>query len=191
MLLIFRYHCRIELVEGQYITNYGVLKSTPEVDYTVYSAASTKGWDAHDKHHTIDGRWSEGGTKFHINVLERTAIKFAIFSLLPLQVGKKRLRVMTDNITASSYINRQGGVLSMLCNNVTIEMWKFCIRRSVYISAAHITGKENIIADLASREFQDSREWILVIDMFALNLTNSFQIMHHGCQILNVTSLIA
>ena len=79
----------------------------------------------------------------------------------------------------------------MLCNNVTIEMWKFCIRRGVYISAAHITGKENIIADLASREFQDSREWILVIDMFALNLTNSFQIMHHGCQILNVTSLIA
>ena len=46
---------------------YRVLKSTPEVDYTVYSAASTKGWDAHDKHHTIDGRWSEGGTKFHIN----------------------------------------------------------------------------------------------------------------------------
>ena len=46
---------------------YRVLKSTPEVDYTVYSAASTKGWDAHDKHHTINGRWSEGGTKFHIN----------------------------------------------------------------------------------------------------------------------------
>ena len=60
---------------------------------------------------------------------------------------------MTDNSTESSYINRQGGVLSMLCNNVTIEIWEFCIRRGVYISAAHIPGKENIIADLASREF--------------------------------------
>ena len=36
----------------------------------------------------------------------------------------------------------------MLCNDVTTELWEFCIKRGVYISAAHIPGKENIIADL-------------------------------------------
>ena len=101
---------------------YRVFKSIPEVDSTIYSDASTKGWGAYDKHHTINGRWTEGETKLHINVLELTAMKFAIFSLLPLQVGKKHLKVMTDNITAISYINRKGGVRPVLCNNVTIEI---------------------------------------------------------------------
>ena len=73
------------------------MKSIPELDYTIYRDVSTKVWVSHDKHHTINGRWTEGVTKLHINVLELTAIKFAIFSLPPLQVGKKHLRVMTDN----------------------------------------------------------------------------------------------
>ena len=64
---------------------------------------------AHDRHHTINGRWTEGGTKLHINVLELTITKFAIFSLLPLQIGKKRLRVMTNNSIAIPCINRQRG----------------------------------------------------------------------------------
>ena len=70
---------------------YRVFKSTPEFDYTIFSDASTKIWGAHDKHHTKNGRRTERGTKLHINVLELTAIKFAIFSLLPLQRGKKHL----------------------------------------------------------------------------------------------------
>ena len=37
----------------------------------------------------------------------------------------------------------------MLRNNVTTEIWEFCIKRSVYISGAHIPGKENIMADVA------------------------------------------
>ena len=145
---------------------YRVLKSIPEVNYTMYSDASTKGRGAHDKHHTINGRWTEGETKLHINVLELTAIKFAIFSLLPLPTGTKHLRVMTDNSTAISYINRQGGIRSMLCNNVTTEIWEFCIRKVVYISLAHISGKENVIADLASREFEDSHERMLSLEVF-------------------------
>ena len=56
--------------------------------------------------HTINRRWTEGETKLHINVLELAAIKCAIFSLLPLQLGTKHFRVMTDNSTAISYINR-------------------------------------------------------------------------------------
>ena len=115
-----------------------MLKSVPEVDYTIYSDASTKDWGVNDEHHTINGRWTEGKTKLHKNVLELTATKFAIFSLLPQQVGIKHLRVMTDDSTAMSYINRQGGVRSMLCHNVTTEFWDFCIKRGVCISAAHI-----------------------------------------------------
>ena len=79
---------------------YKVLESIPEVDYTIYSDANTKDWGAYDKQHTINGRWTKGKTRLHIYVLELTAIKFAIFPLLPLQIGTKHLRVMIDNSTA-------------------------------------------------------------------------------------------
>ena len=109
MLLISKCHCRIELVEGQYFTSLQGVESTPEVEINPRtpkdSDTSTKGWGAHDKHHTINGTWTEGETKLRINVLELTAIKFAIFSLLPLQVGKKHLRVSS---TAISYTIGKG-----------------------------------------------------------------------------------
>ena len=46
----------------------------------------------------------------------------------------------------------------MLCNNETTEIWVFCVIRGVYISAEHISGKETIIADLASRELRGFHE---------------------------------
>ena len=40
----------------------------------------------------------------------------------------------------------------------------FVLKRGVHISAAHIPGKENIIANLALREFQDSsHDWMLLM----------------------------
>ena len=54
----------------------------------------------------------------------------------------------------------------MLCNNVTTEIWEFCIKRGVHMPAAHIPWKDNIIADLTSREFQDSHEWMLSLEVF-------------------------
>ena len=111
----------------------------------------------------------------HINVSELTGIKFAIFSLLPLQIGSKHLRVMTDNSTAISYINREGRVRFMLCNNVTTKIWEFCIKRGVYISAVHSPWKENITANLASREFWDSHEWMFSLKIFKY-LVELFQI---------------
>ena len=103
--------------------------------------------DAHDKNHTNNGICAEGETKIYINVL------ITYCYLLPLQEGMTHLRVMTDNSTVISYINSQRGIKSMLCNSVTTEIWEFCIKMGVYISAVHIPGKENTIADLASREF--------------------------------------
>ena len=63
----------------------------------------------------------------------------------------------------------------MLYNNVTTEIWEICIKRGAYISAAHVPGKENLIADLAPREFQDSHEWVLSLEVFKY-LVELFQI---------------
>ena len=53
----------------------------------------------------------------------------------------------------------------MLCNNVTKEIWEFCIKRGVYISPARIPAKENIVY-LLPKEFQHSHEWLLSLEVF-------------------------
>ena len=47
------------------------------------------------------------------------------------------------------------------CNKLTIEIWEIYIKHLSILSAAYFPGKHNVIADLASREFQDSTEWII------------------------------
>ena len=44
------------MVEGQYISSLWGVEINFEVDCTIYSDACTTGWDAHDKHHTINRR---------------------------------------------------------------------------------------------------------------------------------------
>ena len=61
---------------------------------------------------------------------------------------------------------KQGGIKSLSCNEIAKKIWEFCIHNNTHISAAHIPGKHNILADLASRKFQDSAEWMLEPKIF-------------------------
>ena len=71
------------------------------------------------------------------------------------------------------------------------QIYEFCIHNNTHISAAHIPGKHNILAELASRKFQDSAECMLEpkifdyiihqfgrpeIDVFASRLTKQIPI---------------
>ena len=63
---------------------------------------------------------------------------------------------MIDNTTAICYINNMGGTHSPECNSVTKELWLWCIKRNIWLSAAHIPGIYNVIADHKSRHFKDT-----------------------------------
>ena len=41
------------------------------------------------------------------------------------------------------------------------EIWEWCIDRKIWLSAAHIPGKQNLIADFESRRNQRASEWRL------------------------------
>ena len=41
-----------------------------------------------------------------------------------------------------------------------------CMDKGTHVSAAHIRGKQNIIADTASRKFHDASEWMLPKNIF-------------------------
>ena len=134
------------------------IKSIPEVDYTIHTDARNEGWGASDGvNQDINGRWSIDEKSLHINVLELMAVKFAVLAYVSLESSIKHVKIMSDNTTAISYINKQG----MTLNALAVEIWEICIKRGAHISAVHIPGIHNVLADAASREFQDSAEWMI------------------------------
>ena len=54
----------------------------------------------------------------------------------------------------------------MAQNELAIEIWEYCRQNGIYISAAHIPGKHNVLADEASRQFFDAAEWSIPDTVF-------------------------
>ena len=81
------------------------------------------------------------------------------------------IKILSDNTTTVSYLNNMGGTHSLACNAIAREVWLWCISREIYLTAAHIPGKENIQADQASRLFNDRTEWKLDKSVFTKLLT--------------------
>ena len=161
-------------------------KGTPTLCIT--SDASGLGWGATDGITEIGDRWNPHeilrAQNNEINYLELLA------SFLALQSFCKNLRqthvlLRSDNTTAIAYINKMGGVRSPACNALAQTMWSWCERRQIWLSAVHIPGVQNEVADRKSRVFNDRHEWMLnkriftqlcsffgtpVIDLFASKL---------------------
>ena len=76
------------------------------------------------------------------------------------------VRLRLDNTTAVAYINHMGGSKSSRCNGLAKQMWEWCNQRHIWISAAHLPGKQNTIADFQSRKFNDQTEWMLNKNVF-------------------------
>ena len=130
---------------------FAYIKNTPDVDYTIFTDASLKeggGWGASDNiHEDINGRWSEEEQFMNINCLELKAIALALKSYAPLRPTCKHIRIMSDNTSAISYINKMGGTHCMILNDLAVDIWNMATTRGFHLSAAHIPGKHNIIAD--------------------------------------------
>ena len=78
----------------------------------------------------------------------------------------KHVRVMSDNITAVSYVNNKGGIKSEFCNKIAKELWVWCTSQNMWVSAAHIPGTQNTEADSFSRNFNEAIEWKLSTHLF-------------------------
>ena len=88
------------------------IKSTPDIDYVIYTDASESGWGAHDDINSIGRWWSDDEIHYHINVLELLAIELALKAFL------EDVRIFSDNTTAVTYINKQDGIKSLLFNEI-------------------------------------------------------------------------
>ena len=78
----------------------------------------------------------------HINELELLAIYYGLLSFL--HAGNKatnHIRVMSDNVTAISYINKKGGSKSLMCNKISSDIWKLCIKYKTHFVSSTYTGQ--------------------------------------------------
>ena len=69
--------------------------------------------------------------------------------------------VMTDNMTARAYINRQGGMVSENCRFWARRIWLWVSQNALSIAAEYVPGKENVAADMLSRGGPHDDDWSL------------------------------
>lgn len=135
------------------------------VDCWLECDASLEGWGSNFNGQTTGGRWSLEESSRHINYLELLAVFLSIKSFFDkkqnIHVGIK-----SDNVTTVYYINEMGGMTSESLNNLAIDIWSWCLERNIFLSAQHIPGTDNVAADYMSRNFSDSKEWMLKKDIF-------------------------
>ena len=98
--------------------------------------------------------------QYHINYLEMLAIHLALQTFAKAW-ATTHIRVMCDNSTAVNVINHMGTSHSDSCNSLAKEIWEWCIARDIWVSVAHIPGKQNLVADFESRRNQREAEWRL------------------------------
>ncbi len=126
----------------------------------IESDASRTGWGAVCKGSRIGGPWSKTEQKWHINCLEVLAAFLAVKCFVSDKNGLTILLRM-GNMTAVTYVNKLGGIVSPSMNSVIKELWMWCMNRDITITVEHLPGILNTIADEESRVMKDRSGWIL------------------------------
>ena len=149
---------------GWWIDNIAAAISKPnhctKPDLVIQSNASNSGWAAVWDEVTTGGRLAECQQVEHINVLEVQEGFYGLKALCGRESGL-HIQIEFNNSTAVSYLNDMGETKSLLLNNLTLELWEWCISHNIWVSAVHIAGKTNVEGDKQSGQFSEKREKML------------------------------
>ena len=128
-------------------SEYALMK-LPAPSVILCTDASFDGWGGHIVGgRSTGGRWTIVETGFHINYLELLATFHALKSFFR-QKSDQHIRIHSDNSTAVAYINHVGETHSKGMNYLSKCIWLWCLARNIWLSAIHIPGSDNEVADL-------------------------------------------
>lgn len=127
----------------------------PVQDVTLYTDASgEEGWGGHLDLFPLqaEGRWSltDHALLPHINLKEMEGVRLCLLQFLPV-LKDRTVRLFTDNMSVSAYINKQGGIHSDSLSLAAEQLLLWCQVRGICLFAKHLSGKLNVLADLLSR----------------------------------------
>ena len=131
----------------------------------IQSDASMTGWGAVCEGLRTGGPWSQAERMLHINCLELTAATLAVQAFAKDRSGVSIL-LQLDNQTAVAYINHLGGTVSLQLVQLAKTLWLWALQRDIILSAQHIPGVTNQVADEESRTTMDRLDWKLSLEVF-------------------------
>jgi len=132
----------------------------PDPTLEVQTDASVTGWGGHSGTQVFSGTWSGIEQELHINLLEMRAVRLTLEQLRPHR--DQHILVHTDNVTVMTHLNKQGGVRSWEMFRETEQVLQMAEENHWFLSAKHVPGRLNILADQLSRRSEIiSTEWEL------------------------------
>ena len=135
----------------------------PDPSVELYTDASLIGWGARLQEVSTGGHWTADEV-VHINLLELKAVLFGLQALCK-DMQDIHIRVRSDNTTVVACVNKCGSIKEHLLQ-VTEDIFLWATDRSICLSAAHIPGRLNTIADDASRAYYTDAEWMIKPNFF-------------------------
>lgn len=145
-------------------------------DCELFTDACLTGWGASMGAVKTGGHWAHVELD-HINSLELKGILLGLQSLCKDRTGS-HIRLHSNNATAVACINRCGSMRPTL-QALTEQIFEWAASRGISLSAAHVQGVSNVIADMESRVSKMDSEWMLQlcqrfytpeIDLFATRI---------------------
>jgi len=131
-----------------------------DIDLVIDSNTSLQGWGACCSKQRTGGPWSQQECSMHINCLELLAATLAVKTFAKAKTAISIL-LRIDNTTAVAYINNLGGTASRELVILTRDLWMWSLERNIHITAVHLPGVLNTIADTDSRQMLDRTDWNL------------------------------
>lgn len=131
-------------------------------DLDVYTDSSDNHWGIVIDETTFKGAWSQQEAGQHINWKELRCIWLAVN--LPQCIGRT-VNIVSDNMTAISYINKFGGTKSDRLLSLAMRIWQHCLRTGTRLRTTFVPSLFNP-ADAPSRQMTQQLEWSISQDFF-------------------------
>jgi hypothetical protein len=133
---------------------------SPQPDLVITTDASKIGWGGEVNGMKTQGQWSLEESKLHINILEMRAAEFVVKAFTK-DLEQIHCHIRLDNSSCVAQINKMGGTRSIPLFEALNRLWTYCLSKRITLTAEHIPGCTNLIADEQSRVFKDSSNWQL------------------------------
>ena len=130
-------------------------------DLSIHSDASLQGWGAVCDNVTTRGPWPQVDRSRHINELELLGAFYALQTFTK-ESSNISVQLLLDNTTAVAYVNKCGGTHSRTLSDISAKIINWCESRNISLSASHVPGILNSVADLESRSNLDASDWMLL-----------------------------
>jgi hypothetical protein len=130
----------------------------PHIDCQLVTDASGRGWGGHLNGLEASGLWDTSIVHRSSNYRELLTVLLSLHSFRK-HIPNLSVQVLTDNITTVAYLNHLGGPYRDL-SEIATAIWVLCSELNVRLTARHISGVRNVLADGLSR-IESPHDWEL------------------------------